>query len=457
MRWLPPLVTGHGQWVMPMADRSAGLLEELLLAGVPQAVQIHSLASQLACDPPCVLWCVCAAFFDGNDRPRSVEDVAARFAKDGLRLLRWDGSLTRCDAEPEVGQAETLGDLVAAAVEFAELAAIRAKAGGSRWADDAYFDALLHHAPQWLAATAKEKGEAASGCLPAWVVEVSSKDKPGLDKVGASEVEAARRRAAEVRAEWLTSRGGGAMLPLLTARLARLESLEREFRTVLEREKLEAMYELAAGAGHEINNPLTVISGRAQLFLRDERDPERRRGLALIHSQARRVYEMIAGMTLFARPPALQRGRLNLVKLVGDVLSELASQAASQKTELRLAGETSPVEIEADATQLAVAVKAMCINSLEALGKGGQVEVRVGRNAMECEIVVSDDGPGIQPEERVHLFDPFYCARQAGRGLGVGLSKSWRIVTGHGGRIEVVSQPGQGATFTIRLPIGPSH
>ena len=247
------------------------------------------------------------------------------------------------------------------------------------------------------------------------------------------------------------------MLPLLTARLARLESLEREFRTVLEREKLEAMYELAAGAGHEINNPLTVISGRAQLFLRDERDPERRRGLALIHAQARRVYEMIAGMTLFARPPALQRRKLDLVELVGDVLSKLAPQAAGQETELQLTGEAGPVEIEADATQLAVAVSAMCVNSLEALGRGGHVEVRVGRNAAEGEIVVSDDGPGIRPEERAHLFDPFYCARQAGRGLGLGLSKSWRIVTQHGGRIEVVSEPGHGATFTIRLPRSLGH
>jgi signal transduction histidine kinase len=67
-------------------------------------------------------------------------------------------------------------------------------------------------------------------------------------------------------------------------------------------------------------------------------------------------------------------------------------------------------------------------------------------------IVVTDDGPGILPEHRPHIFDPFYSARQAGRGLGLGLSKCWRIVGLHHGRIEVQSEPGQGACFTITLP-----
>ena len=66
-------------------------------------------------------------------------------------------------------------------------------------------------------------------------------------------------------------------------------------------------------------------------------------------------------------------------------------------------------------------------------------------------ISIQDDGPGLKPEERRHVFDPFYSARQAGRGLGLGLSKAWRIITNHGGRIEVSSQPGRGATFIVTL------
>ena len=100
----------------------------------------------------------------------------------------------------------------------------------------------------------------------------------------------------------------------------------------------------------------------------------------------------------------------------------------------------------------------MCQNSLEALQHGGNVEIGVANGGdmsaageHETRIYVRDDGPGLKPEERRHVFDPFYSARQAGRGLGLGLSKAWRIVASHGGRIEVESQPSHGATFTIIL------
>jgi signal transduction histidine kinase len=90
---------------------------------------------------------------------------------------------------------------------------------------------------------------------------------------------------------------------------------------------------------------------------------------------------------------------------------------------------------------------------LEAVGHGGHVEVAVRRVQGEVEVSVADDGPGIPAAQRRHLFDPFYSARQAGRGLGMGLAKCWRIVTNHGGRIEVDSTPGRGATLLVRLPV----
>ncbi len=69
------------------------------------------------------------------------------------------------------------------------------------------------------------------------------------------------------------------------------------------------------------------------------------------------------------------------------------------------------------------------------------------------EIHIRDDGPGIKAEEQHHIFDPFYSARQAGRGLGLGLSKAWRIITNHGGQIEAASEAGHGTTFTVVLPV----
>ncbi len=108
---------------------------------------------------------------------------------------------------------------------------------------------------------------------------------------------------------------------------ARPAQWEADFQRALEAAKLEALAEFAAGAGHEINNPLTVISGRAQLLLRDERDPERRHALALISAQAMRVHEMIADMMLFARPPRPELQPVELVELIDDLLKEIKGSA----------------------------------------------------------------------------------------------------------------------------------
>jgi signal transduction histidine kinase len=235
--------------------------------------------------------------------------------------------------------------------------------------------------------------------------------------------------------------------------LARLDALERRFEETLENEKLAAMAEFAAGAGHEINNPLAIIAGRAQLCLREETDPERRRELALINAQVKRAYEMIADMRLFARPPRPELKTVELASLLDSLVAGSAAAAAEQRISLTRSGEKGPLEIEADPVQLRVAVGALVTNAFEALAGGGHVRLDLRRRDDCVGIAVSDDGPGILPEHRPHIFDPFYSSRQAGRGLGLGLSKCWRIVGLHHGWIEVQSEPGQGSRFTITLPL----
>jgi len=229
--------------------------------------------------------------------------------------------------------------------------------------------------------------------------------------------------------------------------------LEEQFRKVIETEKLEAMAEFAAGAGHEINNPLAVIAGRAQLLLQEETDPERRRALALISAQAKRVYEMIADMMLFARPPAPAFERVDLVALVDRLVESLQPQMAQQGVKLRRTDRAGPLVLEADPTQLNVALGALARNALEAIGHDGHIEITLDETDQTVLIHVRDNGPGISETAQRHLFDPYYSARQAGRGLGLGLSKCWRIVvTNHGGSIDVASQPGHETIFTITLP-----
>jgi signal transduction histidine kinase len=263
---------------------------------------------------------------------------------------------------------------------------------------------------------------------------------------------------------WLRAGPDATWVPVLLAKLARLDRLERDFQNALEIEKLEAVKELAYGAGHEINNPLANISARAQTLLQDERDPERRRRLAAINAQAFRAHEMIADMMLFARPPAPRLARVALNDVAQQVLGSLATAAAEQATTLIYHAPPEPLHVNADATQMAVALRALLVNGLEALGEGGEVTLTLReKSAIDppvdltgtrrgVELVVTDNGPGIPDEIRPRLFDPYFSGREAGRGIGFGLCKSWRIVSGHGGSLSVANNPTGGASFTIWLP-----
>jgi signal transduction histidine kinase len=235
------------------------------------------------------------------------------------------------------------------------------------------------------------------------------------------------------------------------------EAPSTDFEARLEREKLAALMELAYGAGHEINNPLANIAARAQTLLQDETDPERRRKLQAIHRQAMRAHEMIADLMLFARPPKLDLAEADLRQIVREVVDQHREIAAERSIVLDAEVGDTPIVADIDATQLAVAIAAVVTNAIVAIGAGGQVTV-VARQSTEgevrsAEVIVRDDGPGISEKARRHLFDPFFSGREAGRGLGFGLSKCWRIVTDHGGSIVVNNLAGGGAEFTILLPV----
>ena len=184
------------------------------------------------------------------------------------------------------------------------------------------------------------------------------------------------------------------------------------------------MAEFAAGAGHEINNPVAVIAGRAQLFLRTETDPKRRHDLALMDAQARRVYEMIADMRLFARPPEPQMRGFDLARLVADTLDELRGEADRRVHRPSADGEVPPEPhrgSRSDSPSPCVPCAKTHSNRSRRTAPSKSVW---RRNGLQAILRVIDDGPGIPDDVRPHIFDPYFSARQAGRGLGLGLSKA---------------------------------
>jgi signal transduction histidine kinase len=244
----------------------------------------------------------------------------------------------------------------------------------------------------------------------------------------------------------------------IAAKLKRLAELETEFDAAVERAKIAATYQLAYGLSHEFNNPLANISSRAQALLVDEHDPERRRKLAAINVQAFRAHEMIADLMLFAKPPQLERASCDVVELLARAKQEMQSTADQQQTEIALAPSGIPnSQFNVDATALLEAVKAVVKNALEALGEGGRIELTLQtaehNHAPAVAIVIADNGPGIAEDVRPHIFDPYFSGREAGRGLGLGLCKCYRILDEHGGAVAVDSTMGQGTVFKLILPL----
>src|SRR5438552_14596679 len=148
-----------------------------------------------------------------------------------------------------------------------------------------------------------------------------------------------------------------------------------DFAAALEAAKLQALYIFAYGLSHEINKPLANISARAKTLLLEEKNPERRRKLATIVQQAFKAHEMIADLMLFARPPAMRPEAVDLAKLADTVVAEMQEQAQEQETRLVRSGDEGPLIARVDPTQIAVALKALVQNSLEAVKKGGAIEV----------------------------------------------------------------------------------
>ncbi len=164
---------------------------------------------------------------------------------------------------------------------------------------------------------------------------------------------------------------------------------------------------------------------------------------------------------LFAKPPALVRETIDLVDLLRQVVQRLQQEAGPELV-CRWHSEQPVCRMEADPVQLAVALRAIGQNAIEVMEAGGTLQFRLGPLPTEphetlpvpwVEVVIEDTGPGLSAEQRQHLFDPFYSGREAGRGLGLGLSKAWRIVQLHQGRIEVLQHEGPGATFRLCLPV----
>jgi signal transduction histidine kinase len=218
--------------------------------------------------------------------------------------------------------------------------------------------------------------------------------------------------------------------------------------------KLRSLAEMAAGAGHEINNPLAVILGQAQHLLRSEECLDRVRALERIVAQSRRIHELLKDLMLYARPPKPRLRIINLGRLVHDAVTGLTELALERGVHLDYAVPRRRCDVRADRNLLALAIACLVRNALEAAPVQGAARVYLKTESNgRVEVIVEDNGPGLAAAHREHLFDPFYSGRSAGRGSGLGLSKAWRIAQLHGGALDFQSEPGKPTRFVLSLPL----
>lgn len=218
--------------------------------------------------------------------------------------------------------------------------------------------------------------------------------------------------------------------------------------------KLQALAEFAAGAAHEINNPLAVISGQAQYLLHHEEDAGRQRSLQTIVGQTQRIHQILKELMQFARPPRPNKQAVDVRSLLRDVALALSDLAIGRQVQLVCADPDPIPGLQADPKQLGQALECLLRNAIEAAPEGGWASLRLERpTADTLEFVIEDNGKGPAPAQRDHLFDPFYSGRQAGRGKGLGLPTAWRLAREHGGDVRFENLADGPTRFVLRMPL----
>ena len=220
---------------------------------------------------------------------------------------------------------------------------------------------------------------------------------------------------------------------------------------LVEMERLAAGEELASDFADAINNPLAALLGRLQMRLEASSppDPEDER----LHALARRIAEVVEGMFQLARRQPLEPREISIAKIVEDTARPLRALAEARRVKLTISLDPELPDIFADPSLITQALSELVENALAASAEGGQVELGVEMLAGAAAVCfrVRDAGPGIAPELRERVFDPFFTTRRGS--LGLGLTLAGRIARGHGGRLRIRSARGGGCEATLELPL----
>ncbi|MGB9694386.1 MAG: ATP-binding protein [Caldisericaceae bacterium] len=228
------------------------------------------------------------------------------------------------------------------------------------------------------------------------------------------------------------------------------ESLEKSINEMKRTESLRNLGMFTAGVVHEVRNPLTSIKGFSQILMKKLQGKEEERYVKPILTESERLENIVNDLLKYGKPAELQKTHINLRPFF-DHIVEMAKQYASQR-KIQFDIICGDFQISADEKKLEELFLNLFINGIQAMGEEGTLSLRCEQSGDMVLIKVSDTGVGLSDDEMKNIFVPFYTTKAEGTGLGLAIVD--RVVSEHGGRIEVSSHKGEGTTFAIYLPRG---
>lgn len=244
----------------------------------------------------------------------------------------------------------------------------------------------------------------------------------------------------------------------------RAQAIKDDLTRFVQDDRLVALGRLVASVCHEINNPISSIVTFNKLILSHLRDgslpPEGvsafERYLELSVKEALRCGGIVKNLLSFARQKSVEANRFDLVEMLETIL--MLTQHQMEMAQVRYALELphKPLWAWGDYPQIQQCLMNLVFNAFDAMAGGGVIKIAAGSRKPDLVWVsVEDQGQGIDPDDLPYIFEPFYSTKPDGKGVGLGLSMVYGIISQHGGKVEVLNHPGQGAKFTVTLPAAP--
>ena len=241
----------------------------------------------------------------------------------------------------------------------------------------------------------------------------------------------------------------------VTDRIAAAEEIERQRKTAFQNEKLSALGELLAGVAHELNNPLSIIVGYAQMLAAQIEDAAQADKLDRIATAAERSAKIVKTFLAMARQKPVRMEPIRIADVIEDALDVAAYGLRSAGAQILVHCPDDLPLVKADADQLVQVLSNLIVNAEHALQQrteGAELQIEAKRIGQQVHLCVADNGAGIPQQVQERIFEPFFTTKEVGTGTGFGLAFCHRIVASHDGELSVESTPGKGSRFTIALP-----